>query len=431
MKIFILMYNFPPIGAGRGIAWSYFAKELSEYHNVTIFTINPNENDPLYNKSKWNLISERYRVIRSDPGKFYKKSYVEKKNLSEKEEINKSKFKSKIRKFYHKYIKFFVFPDRMIFWNKYLTESVIDEVRVNGSPDLIISVGFPFSTHFAAVKLKNLYESKLVLDYGDPWSFNPSNETIPKRRKFIDLFFEKKILMNADYVTVTTKQTREKYLKTFPFLDNKIQVITQGVDTSIYSQKDDKVYEKKTNEIHFFYSGLFYEDIRNPLSFIDAIEEMTKIELRNRNIIITIAGKMEEYVLSKIESLQNKNITYRLLGNITLDEVVFYQKKCDCLLFFGNLGSLQLPGKIFEYLATDRPIFAICDLEDMSIDLINQYKRGTIASYNKKNIKDNFVDFLNRYSEGSYDDLIPVKEFDWSSLSQKYKNIITSLGENL
>lgn len=428
MKIFILMYNFPPIGAGRGIAWTYFSEKMAQEHDVTVFTINPSENDPLYNAQKLEMISEDYRVIRSFGGKIYEKLYSkEKSKLDDSQSTisRKSVLKKFSKKIYKHLLKVVIFPDRMVFWNKYLKRSVNHFAETEGSPDIIISVGFPFSTHLLAQKLKEKFNCKLILDYGDPWSFNPSNETIPNRRRKIDACFEKTILQHADYVTVTTTSTRDEYIRRFPVVREKIDVISQGVDTKIYHNKKEK--KSNTNIINFFYSGLFYEDIRNPNSFIDAMEELSSEKLFGKKIVISIAGKMEQSVIERISSFSNKSVSFHLLGNIGFNEVVDYQINTDVLLFFGNLGSLQVPGKLFEYLTTDRPIFAICDKSDFSGDTIKHYNKGVVSTYESEDILKTFNNFIKCYSEGIYNKTKRVNDYDWDILAEKYLKIINQI----
>ncbi|KAF1303523.1 glycosyltransferase [Enterococcus sp. JM9B] len=432
MRIFILMYNFPPIGAGRGIAWANFSEQLSKKHDVTVFTIDPSKTDPIYNSEKLDMISNEYRVVRSYGGRFYEKLYPSKEKRSEtnkeKSTAPQNKIKLLAKSIYKKKIKSFFFPDRMIFWNQYLKKSVLEISGKNGNPDVIISVGFPFSTHLLAKKLKKYFNCKLIFDYGDPWSFNPSNETVPKRRRILDRYVEKRTLKHADFVTVTTSATLDEYVRQFPFIKNKIAIISQGVDTKIY-ERERKCTNNSKHNINFFYSGIFYEDIRNPESFFNALEKINSRQLNNRNIVITIAGKMEQYVLERIQTFDNKNITFNMLGNIGFNEVVDNQINTDALLFFGNLGSVQVPGKLFEYLATDRPIFAICDEKDYSKEVINSYDRGRVSTYDENEIIRNLITFIQDYSDGNFEHIERVKDYDWAIIGEKYLKIIDQMQE--
>ncbi len=427
-NIIVLMYNFPPIGAGRGIAWTYFCNELSKKYKLTVFTISPSEYDPFYNADKYKLISENYQVIRTNAGPVYQRNVENWKrkastSKSKKNEQPSSNSKQIISKLINKARKNLIFPDSTKFWNKFLGEAVLQFGQTQ-KVDLIISVGQPFSTHILATKVRKKLGSKLILDYGDPWSFNPSAETIPSERRWLDRLVEKQVLKQSNYVTVTTQSTRNAFEDNFPFVRDNIEVVTQGVDSSQFFDGKNVVHDK--DEITLFYAGTFYKDIRNPKPLFEALYGLTDI-LQGKKVKIIIAGKMEDYVLKMAEPFtenQNADIQVEMLGNISFDEVANYQKKADALLFFGNYGGVQVPGKLFEYLATDRPIFAIIPSGDESERLLNSYSRGITVDYDTEQIKKEFVNFLTSVENGTYDQLEPVLDYDWTVLSNQYLNIV-------
>ncbi|MFB1052064.1 glycosyltransferase [Paraliobacillus sp. JSM ZJ581] len=429
-NIIVFMYNFPPIGAGRGIAWTYFAKELAIDYNVRIITIDPSESDPMYNNSKLNLVGESYKIHRTNPGKFYRFLYPKKKSVVKSKAIktksNKYKIKKILSSLYKNIIRATIFPDRMIFWNKHAYREFI-KINENNPTDIIVTVGFPFSTHLLGMKIKRKFGCRLILDYGDPWSFNPSNETIPKWRSRLDYFFEKKVINHSDYITVTTDSTCSQYKKIYN-LSNKIKVIRQGVDlvkyNSVFNQNTDK--KRKTNIIKLFYSGIFYYDIRNPKQFFRALSLIDFNRITDLTIDITIAGKMEQYVLDYVNKLSfSKNLIINFIGNIPFEDVIRLQIECDSLLYFGNEGDLQVPGKLYEYIAARRPIFAIAPVFDESCEIITKNNRGFVVENDAFKIKEEFIRFLNSIIDNSSTfNLNEVQDFDWGKIGKQYKEII-------
>lgn len=440
-NIVVFMYNFPPIGAGRGIAWTYFARNLSESYNVRIITIDPSNSDPIYNSSKFDLIDKSYEVYRTHPGKFYRILYPTNKKVAA---ANENKYSTKSKGFnvhkilsslYKKVIRSIIFPDRMIFWNKYAFRE-FEKINKNQKTDLVITVGFPFSTHILGLKIKQKYGCKLILDYGDPWSFNPSNETVPKWRRRIDYLIEKKVIRNSDYVTVTTNSTLSKYKETFR-VSNKIGLIRQGVDIEQYSrivnETENIRVNKETEVIKLFYSGIFYHDIRNPKHFFKALSISDFSGFIDKVIDITIAGKMEQYVIDYVNSLSfPQNLKINFIGNIPFEDVVRMQVTCDALLYFGNKGELQVPGKLYEYVAAQRPIFAVAPTFDESCEIILKYNRGRVVEDDAVKIKDAFTDFLNGIAgKKSEFNINKVTDYDWKELSQKYKEIVDDVMEGV
>lgn len=435
-RIVIIMYNFPPIGAGRGIAWAYFADVLAEEYDVNIITIKPSLYDPIYNEAKLDLITDSYKVHRTYPGSFYSALYngLNTNNKVERTNSKKNRYLSIGKSLYKKVFRTFMFPDRMIFWNKYAMEEF---AKLNSEKEvsLLITVGFPFSSHMVGNKIKKRFGVKLILDYGDPWSFNPSNETIPSWRKFVDRFVEKKIVKKADFITVTTRKTEEEFIKRFNLSKNKIEIIPQGVDTQQYNFEYTK-YSKRTNEKKFpknklvlFYSGLFYKDIRNPSKFFKALSHLTPESLGDLEIDIVIAGNMEDYVLNLIENLSFcSQLNIKFIGNVGFDEVIQYQVGCDGLLFFGNNGSVQVPGKLYEYIAARKPLFAIAPTYDEACEIIDGLNRGIVVQDDVDIIKNKLIEFIKKInSHNNPFNLEKVDYYDWSYIGDKYKNIIKTM----
>ena len=430
-NIVLIMYNFPPIGAGRGIAWTFILDEISKYYNLDVITIKASKGDPIYNENKLELINSTYKVNRTNPGKFYNKLY---KNDIIKKEIKSNATTNNIIKkncicAYKKALRGFIFPDRMVFWNKYAYKK-FEEIASDKNVDLVITVGFPFSTHILGKKIKDKYDTKLILDYGDPWSFNPSNETIPYWRKSLDKIVEKNIIKSCDYITVTTKSTLEEFKNKFKYAIDKIEVIPQGVDINRYNKEIENMQVRpKSKKITLFYSGIFYKDIRNPKEFFKALSNFKEDDLDGAELEILIAGKMEEYVIELASQVENsKNLSIKFLGNITLDEVINLQVSCDALLYFGNKGELQVPGKLYEYIAARRPIYCIAPVYDEGCEIIEKLNRGIVVKDEAKEIKKELIKFIQQIKkkENKFN-LDIVDKYDWKIISNKYKIIIDNI----
>ncbi|EMN7257599.1 glycosyltransferase [Vibrio vulnificus] len=428
-NVVVFMYNFPPIGAGRGIAWNKFCSNLAKEYDISLITIEPSVNDPIYNKSKLDDVSSNFNLFRTSPGFLYNSMYGSKYSDSSSRSHNSGhgNFVFKLlKKLYKTLIRSLIFPDRMIFWNK-SAEQKFTKLRNEKNIDLIITVGFPFSTHLLGYKLKRKYGIKWIMDYGDPWSFNPSSETVPYYRRWLDRIVESFIIKSCDHITVTTETTKSAFESEFKHLP-KITVIQQGVDFDLFRNRNDLYKFDDELTLNFFYSGIFYKDIRNPENFFIAISKIRKLPIK---INIIIAGHMEDYIFEMLERLSFPEcIKLKFVGNISFEEVVNYQIKSDGLLFFGNKGSLQVPGKIYEYLASGTPIFSISYQQDAVSEMIKFYRRGETSLNGVEELKNNFEIFIDKLllGEGSYnkDDIL---DFDWKNISRKMNNVVSSVLE--
>ncbi|ELB2784626.1 hypothetical protein QNE30_004563, partial [Vibrio alginolyticus] len=170
-----------------------------------------------------------------------------------------------------------------------------------------------------------------------------------------------------------------------------VSVVKQGVDYEMFRTNRD-AENKKSETLNLFYSGIFYKDIRNPENFFHAISKVQNIPVK---VNIIIAGHMEDYVLNMVKSISFPDcINVQFIGNIRFDQVVNYQSNSDGLLFFGNKGALQVPGKIYEYLASRTPIFSVSYQYDAVSDMIEFYERGETSLNSENCIKDSFERFV-------------------------------------
>ncbi|MBL0497676.1 hypothetical protein JD514_11285 [Aeromonas caviae] len=427
-KIVVFMYNFPPIGAGRGIAWNKFCSNLSKEYDVSLITIEPSPSDPIYNESKLHDIGTDFNLYRTSPGFLYHKMYPSsqiKKSIKNRSTKTKSTSLKRMIKFiYKKIIRSFIFPDRMIFWNKSAEEEFI-KINDGNNVDLIITVGFPFSTHLLGYRLKRKYNVKWIMDYGDPWSFNPSSETVPHYRRWLDRIVESKIIKCSDHIMVTTDTTKVAFESEFKMLPS-ISVIKQGVDCKLYRDAVSLDANTQSDTLELFYSGLFYKDIRNPECFFIAL---SKINSLPKNVNIKIAGHMEDYIFDIVDSISLPSfITIEFVGNIGFESVIKYQSNSDGLLFFGNKGDLQVPGKIFEYLASGTPIFSVAHQYDVVSEMIELYQRGETSLNLVEQIKEKFEFFVSKLVlDKSYYSNNDIKQFDWSFISNEVNCIVDSV----
>ncbi|NRA12041.1 MAG: hypothetical protein HRT57_08830 [Crocinitomicaceae bacterium] len=130
-------------------------------------------------------------------------------------------------------------------------------------PDLVIITGGPFM-HFSLAKwFKNIYKSKVILDYRDPFAINPGFENSKLKVK-IKLFFENRFNKSADAL-VTVNYFCGKLVCRF---DEKPNAIVQnGYDETVEPELKKVELENPT----FSYTGKFYFA---PEPIVEAMTEM-------------------------------------------------------------------------------------------------------------------------------------------------------------
>ena len=391
-KIGIVSYSFYPNNSPRAFRAFELAKEFSKKgHNVTVYISKFDYN--------FNEIEEKYgfKVQKIESGYFLNKD-SKKQRYNSFKNMN-SKFKPNINKenIYKQTIKRIVKPlFNLIFIDGFRYEfsnNIYKYFKQNKSSfDLLISNGLPFSVHLGcskAISKKYIIAQNSVAEYGDPFSFNSSdnkNEMIIRRKSKI----EKKVLESFNHITIPTSKSIDSYLALSS--RDKIKIIPQG-----YNLKEIKIAQYKRNEIPTFaFAGIFYKKIRDPESFF---EHLIKIDKDFKFILYTDINNKEnmDCILPYIENLEKK---IKINNIIPRNQCLYKLSKMDFLINQENLNSGQVPSKIIDYSITGRPIYSFSQ-----------------DSF-KKEIMD---DFLN----GSYDQQIRINLDDYSieSVTEKFLNL--------
>lgn len=223
--------------------------------------------------------------------------------------------------------------------------------------DLIISNSSPASSHKLVLDLfarKHLTETRWIQIWEDPWFFDlygGHNEKIRHE--------EHRLLRAAQEIFYVSHLTLEYQKQHFPDCATKMKHIPLPSLQSIEGQKI-----RSVGELKFGYFGDYYSKTRNLKPFYEAV----------------VKSKSQAFIYgdSDLSLASIKNVIVR--GRVTLEKLNKLQDETDVLVHLCNLKGGQIPGKIYHYSATTKPILFILD--------------GTETE--KKMIKDYFMKF-NRY----------------------------------
>lgn len=216
--------------------------------------------------------------------------------------------------------------------------------QLKGVFDLGISIGLPMSSHFG-LTLGTLFGGPKVItkvaDYGDPFSYCSGS--------VLHIWVEKMLLRRFDYVTIPVVAAKEAFSGVVDTY--KLKVIPQGFDLSSITTAP----YVRNNPVTFAYAGVFYENIRNPISFFDFL---SSLDFDFTFIVYTRFD--HSFTMSFIKTYQNElKGKLVVLPAIDREELIFELSKMDFLLNFKNTNSFQSPSKLIDYKLSGRPVHNI------------------------------------------------------------------------
>ena len=274
----------------------------------------------------------------------------------------------------------FFIPDARVFWVnpsvKYLTAYL-----KSNKVDAIVSTGPPHSMHLIAMQIQEKTKIPWLADFRDPWTnidfYKDLLLTKSADKKHHRL--EKEVLQKANRVVTIGPIMAQEFEA---IASRSVDVITNGFDDEDLS-KEVIVADKKFSIAHI---GSLNKD-RNPQLLWHVLSEMVAENAAFKNDLeIKLAGKIDFTVTENIVSLGlEKNL--RKIDYLKHNEVVSEQQRSQVLLLLiNNTPNAKgiLTGKLFEYLAAQRPILCIGVEDGDAAKIINQTKSGVVVNFSDK-----------------------------------------------
>jgi len=377
-KALIIAYYWPPAGGPGVQRWLKFVKYLPDFNIEPIVYIPENPNYPIIDESLVSEIPEHVTVLKQPIKEPYKLAGL----LSKKDSKRISKgiiHKPKSQTFIEKLMLYirgnFFIPDARKNWVKPSVKYLSEYISTHNI-ETIITTGPPHSLHLIGRQLKENIGVKWLADFRDPWTTIGYHKQLKlsKNSAARHKQLEQDVLVNADEIITTSFTTS----KEFQSIVNKcINTITNGYDNENISQiKLDKKFT-------FSHIGSLLSK-RNPEALWKVLEELIYENEDFKNTFqLNLIGVVSEDVINSIYNYNLKDYV-NCVGYVTHQEALGYQKQSQILLLIeidAEETRCIIPGKLFEYMVSERPIIAIGPEKADVETIINQTNTGNYFNY--------------------------------------------------
>lgn len=220
-------------------------------------------------------------------------------------------------------------------------------------PSVIIATGPSFDFFIAGYYLSKILNVPLILDYRDEWTENPFSFVSLGNS---DLFWERRCINQATKIIFTTESMRNHQINSFNIPPNKTEVIFNGWEIGEHNVDRPKTTPQVSdkNELRLMYCGMLTE-ATPPKDFLQDLEKYSITHLK-QNIYLHIIGKRTEKIQTQLNEYKYSDsliLEDFLPRNVAHDKMA----QSDALILFTSKElERYIPGKLFDYLASKKPI---------------------------------------------------------------------------
>jgi len=393
-KVLVISYYWPPSGGSGVQRWVKMCKYLPCFGWTPVVYTPLNPAVTSTDTSLLEDISPDLEVIRRpivEPGQFARKT-----TSAQVTPIN-SEHKS-FRQRVAMWIRGNCFiPDPRIVWVEPSVAYLRRWLRDN-PVDAIVTTGPPHSMHLIGRALSSRTGIPWIADFRDPWTkmFYFKHLSLSERSRLRHANMEASVLESADAVVAVSPLVRDDFLT---MTSTRVELITNGYDSDDFALYPENAGQ--TDKFILLHAGLFASD-GNPIALWEALHELveTDPEFASR-FSLTLCGKTDTKILESIfandlgDYLDNKEY-------LPHNEVVEQMKNASVLLLPLRREpeyKATLPGKLFEYLASRRPVVGIGQKDGAMAAILSQTGAGCTFDWEEKEqikdyIKENFQKYL-------------------------------------
>jgi Glycosyl transferase 4-like domain/Glycosyl transferases group 1 len=247
-------------------------------------------------------------------------------------------------------------------------------------PDAIVTTSGPESSHLLGL-VASLFGIRWVADYRDGWLRDVRH---PAPLRVIDRALERLIARRATIVTAVNdaiaSEVAERHgVRTF--------TISNGFDRTVLADASDERGSLDPNRFSLVYTGLLAIDVgeqpvvnrgRDAQRFLDALKLLVaKDPAFATRVEFVVAGPISDSEREVLMRGELRNVV-RVLGLLPRARALGLQQAADGLLLVPG-GAGATTAKIFEYLAAEKPIFAVTERDSVAAKLLGEAGEHAIA----------------------------------------------------
>ena len=254
------------------------------------------------------------------------------------------------------------FPDQAGPWILPATRRGIDIVKKNNI-NAIFATGSPWSSLITGYRISKATGIPLIVDFRDPWMNNPFHQSKGPVLDSWSKKFEQKVVQHASAVSLNTEPLLQEFLERYPNeTTSKFFVMPNGFDESDFHDLQPEPTKADETTITLCHAGFLY-GVRDPAALLDAIRATNKVfqnEYVKKKLVLRQIGDVQlAYDLKQRFKDLIEDGSLIIESSRPYLECLKALKAADVVVNIQPATRSQIPSKLYDYLAINRPILSI------------------------------------------------------------------------
>jgi glycosyltransferase involved in cell wall biosynthesis len=274
----------------------------------------------------------------------------------------------------------FFLPDPRRGWNRYALAAVEKLLAAGEHFDAVLTSSPPHSTQLIGLELKRRHGLRWLADLRDPWTDIYYTKDLHRTAMaaWLDARYERQVLQAADVVLVTSPETERLFRRKLPDLaPGKIVVLPNGYDATDFQQ----LSAAPADCLRITHTGTITARYRID-NLLRAVAECQR-QLPAVPWRLRFVGQVDAGIRRQVAEAGLAAGT-EFLPFVPHQESVAYLLHSSAVLMAIpdvelNLGIL--PGKIFEYLATRKPVLCVGPAGSDADHILREASAGQALPY--------------------------------------------------
>jgi len=376
-RVLVIAYYWPPSGGSGVQRWVKFCKFLPQEGWEPVVFAPENADYPSLDPSFEAELPENLEVLRGriwEPYTAYRKLTGAKSTQVTEISSGKKTWKQRLSLWIRANL--FV-PDPRVGWVKPSVKTLLPYLKEH-PVDVIVTTGPPHSVHLIGQKLHKETGIPWIPDFRDPWTHMYYLKYLPMTKATWAKLqkMEQEVLDQSSTVLACTPLVQKDFQSRS---QTPVACITNGYDVEDFEGPAPKA----DGFFNITHTGLFAAD-GNPHTLWMVLKKMAAVEAGFREELrIRLVGKVDKEVL---EAIADAGLSANVVALGPRDHATAVrEQRAASILILPLRNDPQyapiLPGKLFEYMASRRPVLGIGQEEGAMAQVLFQARAGITADW--------------------------------------------------